>query len=141
MAKRINRKKTLEVQKFGGTEALGNVRTDDKYELSSIEVNSKTKLQDDPNEGGAAIIRRFEFGLNPQAWIEGKPTKQDIFNSHLKGIELMLWRDGMKVLDSVQPRIVIDEQNMRYYIYVGAKPQRGHILTATPRPLVEQLGL
>lgn len=135
----MKQKKVKEVQKFGGTDKLGEVKFQDKYEVSSIEAQSKTKLQDDPNEGNAVIIRRFEFGINPVAWQQNPPSKQDLFNYHLKGIEMMLWRDGMKIYDEVQPRLVIDPNKMKYFIFVSAKPQKGHILREVPKPLVEQL--
>ena len=50
---------------------------------------------------------------------------------------MALWRDGMKVMPEVSPRIVIDEKAMMYKIFVGAQPNRGHILTERPRTLTE----
>lgn len=131
------KKKTLEVQKFGGTDDLGKVKMGHDYDVKSIEAKSKTRLEDDTGDGAAAIIRRFSFGINPQAWMEVKPTKQELFNYHVKGIEMMLWRDGMKIMTEVEPRIVVDAENMRYDIFVGARPQKGHILVQRPQTLTE----
>ena len=140
--------KTIDVQKFGGVDDVGSTlapsqldgKTDNfSHDLKSLEVQSQTHLEDDHGEGGAAIIRMFEFGINPQAFKEAQPTKQQLFNSHYKGIELALWRDGMKVMTEVNPRVLINDKTMTYQIFVGAQPMRGHILRETPRTLSEQL--
>lgn len=141
-------KKTIEVQKFGGVEDAGNFTERNAkdapvenvhYDLQNLEVKSDTHLEDDKGGGGAAIIRMFEFGANPQAFNEAKPTKQQLFNSHYKGIELALWRDGMKVIPEVNPRIIVDEKAGNYKIFVGAQPMKGHTLTEQPRTLAEQI--
>lgn len=142
------RSKVLDVAKFGGVDELGTVQApsqldgltkDFSHDLRSIEVKSDTNLESDHGGGGAAIIRMFEFGINPQAFREYQPTKQELFNSHYKGIEMALWKDGMKVLPEVHPRIVVMEQEGKYRIFVGAQPMKGHILTEQPKTLAEQI--
>ena len=139
-------KKTVDVQKFGGVDSVGKfVETDAidapvkdvHYDLESLEVKSTTNLEEDEGGGGAAIIRMFEFGINPQAFKEYTPTRQELFNSHYKGIELALWKDGMKVIPEVNPRVVIAAG--KYQIFVGAQPMRGHILKEQPKTLSEQI--
>lgn len=131
-------KKVAEVQKFGGTEELGNVQMHGyNHDVQSLEAQSKTKLEDDQGHGDAAIIRRFTFGINPESFKQYQPTKQELFNSHYKGIEIALWRDGLKVIPEVHPRIVINQEKMNYEIFVGAKPMRGHILRERPQTLTE----
>jgi hypothetical protein len=130
------KKKPVEVQKFGGTESLGQVQMDGyAHEVESVEAQSGTKLEHDEGHGNPAIIRRFTFGINPLAFKEHPPTQQELFNSHIKGIELALWRDGMTVLPEVPPRITIDQKALQYHIFVGAKPARGHILKEVPQTL------
>ena len=51
--------------------------------------------------------------------------------------ETALWRDGLKILTEVQPRISFNEEKMQYQIFVGATPMRGHLLTQTPQTLRE----
>ena len=131
------RQKVTEVAKFGGVEDLGGVKTDHAYDLKDIEVKSKTNIEDDSGFGGAAIIRMFEFGINPEAWKQHQPTMQELFNAHYKGIEVALWKDGLKVLPDVNPRLVVDSTNMRYRIFVGAQPMKGHILNEKPKTLKE----
>lgn len=146
MAKRS--KKTVDVQKFGGVDDVGSFVErnaidapvkDVGYDLKDIEVESQTHLEDDHGGGGAAIIRMFQFGMNPQAFKEYVPTKQELFNSHYKGIEMALWKDGMSVMPEINPRIVVDSKSNKYMIFVGAKPMKGHLLQEQPRTLAEQI--
>lgn len=147
------RNKSITVQKFGGVDNLGTVKDvsvskgvsgmtgkesihkDINYDLQSLEVKSDTHLEDDEGYGGAAIIRCFEFGMNLDSFRQYQPTKQELFNSHHKGIEVALWKDGMKIITEVNPRIVVNETQMKYQIFVGAAPMRGHILRETPQTL------
>jgi hypothetical protein len=148
-------KKTPEVQKFGGTEQLESIREEGlvngtsgmsgeksvhnnvNWDTQSIESESQTKIEDDAGHGNPAIIRMFEFGMNLEAFREVQPTKQELFNAHYKFIETALWKDGLKVLPEVQPRIVVDEKKFTYKIFVGAKPMKGHILRERPQTLRE----
>lgn len=134
--------KTKEVKSFGGvgeSRSLLEINAKDApvkdiaWDAQEIEVQSDTKLEDDAGSGGAAIIRCFEFGINPAVFQENPPTKQDLFNAHHKGIETMLWRDGMKVMPEVNPRIVIESNT--YKIFVGAIPMKGHLLKERPQTL------
>ena len=129
------RKKALDVAKFGGIEELGKgVVYGHDHEVESIETQSKRHLEEDLGQGPAAIIRCFTFGINPVAFKEHQPTKQELFNSHIKGIEVMLWRDGMTLMLDVEPRVLFDQQAMTYKIFVGARPARGHFLTKVQIP-------
>lgn len=130
--------KPIEVQKFGGTDKLGDVQFEgNKHDIESVETQSKTRLEDDKGYGNAAIIRCFEFAANKEAFEANPPSKQDLFNAHHKGIEIALWKDGLKVMPQVEPRLVLDTKTMRYQIFVGAVPMKGHTLQETPRTLTE----
>ncbi len=132
------KQKTVEVQKFGGTEALGTIKKDGyDHEVSNIEAQSKTHLEMDEGHGSPVVIRCFEFAMNPEAIKYAQPNKQTLFNSHYKGIEMALWKDGFKVMPDVQPRVLIDEEAMRYKIFVGARIARGHILNVNPLTLTQ----
>jgi hypothetical protein len=132
----MKKKKYKDVQKFGGKEDLGSVKFNgNTHEASSLEVTSDTKLEHDEGYGEAAIIRRFTFGINPVTFKQAPPTKQELFNSHLKGIEIALWRDGMKIMTEVEPKIGFEKST--YHIYVGARPMKGHMLTQRPQTLSE----
>ena len=153
MAKKV--KKASEVSKFGGAESIGSVKDENvtafrsemtgeiyehkntNYDVQSVEAQSNTKLEDDIGQGQAAIIRCFEFGINTEAFKQYTPTKQELFNSHYKGIEMALWRDGLKVIQDVAPRITLNEEKGTYSIFIGAVPQRGSALYETPQTLAQ----
>jgi hypothetical protein len=111
----------------------------DGYEAQQVEAASKTHLEDDKGEGVAAVLRCFKFGMNPAAFSQYTPTKQELFNSHYKGIELALWKDGLKVVPDINPRITVDSQKMSYEIWVTARPSRGNMLSydMTPKTLTQ----
>lgn len=145
MAKQ-KRPKEMTVQQFGGTDHLGDVKAeaafdnqvkDVDYDVRSIEAKSQTKIEDDEGYGNAIVIRTFTFGVNPAAFAQHRPTKQELFNSHFKGIEAALWRDGLKVVPEQNPQVVVSEDSSRYQIIVGAMPMRGHTLYQQPQTLKE----
>lgn len=136
MARKL--KKSQDVAKFGGVEELGNVNLHGhSHEASTIEFKSNTHLEQDQGHGDAAIVRCFTFGMNVASFKEAQPSKQEIFNSHLKGIETKLWMDGMKIIPEVQPRLVFNTEKAQYQIFVGARPMKGHILHERPQTLSE----
>lgn len=138
MARIKKEKKVKNVDKFGGTEELGNVKFDGfEYSGATSEASSETKLEYDVGQGDPVVIRRFTFGANPLAFQEHPPTKQELFNAHAKGIEIALWRDGLKVFDEVKPRIVLNAEKTHYEIFVAAKPMKGHLLMERPQTLAE----
>lgn len=107
------------------------------WNASDLSTHSETHLEDDPGEGDAAIIRMFEFSANPEAFKLHQPTKQELFNNHYKHIEVILWRDGLKVMPEVNPKVTINKKKTKYRIFVGATPQKGHLLRETPQTLKE----
>lgn len=133
------KKKIKEVAKFGGVDKLGSVMMHgQKHEVSSIEAKSEeTHLEDDKGQGAALVIRRFVFGANPEAWKDHVPSRQELFNFHWKGIEVMLWRDGLVVHQEVEPRIIFNKANTQYQIFVTARPAKGNVLLETPQTLAQ----
>lgn len=105
------------------------------WHTNEISTESDVHLEDDLGKGDAAIIRMFEFAANPEAFRMQIPTKQELFNHHLKQIEIMLWGDGLKVMDDVDPKVTVNKAKDKYRIFIGAKPQKGHILREQPRTL------
>lgn len=129
-------KKGKDVPKFGGVEQLGKVKLhNDTHEAASIEVQSDTKIEQDTGSGEAVALRCFIFGLNVELYTKIKPTPQQLFNSHLRGIEASLWKDGWKIYPEVEPRVVVEPHKMRYLIYVAARPMRGHYLPGMEKTL------
>lgn len=134
-------KKAVDVKKFGGVDELGTTQMHGhKHEMQSVEAQSRTSLESDLGEGEAVIIRCFTFQMNlekPELFIERRPTKQDLFNAHIGGIEMALWKDGMKAYMEVAPRITFDVKKLQYSIFIAAKPMRGYSLTERPQTLTE----
>lgn len=137
------KRKVKEVAKFGGVDELGTIKSDlhspfveQTYDASTVEAKSEqTHLEDDRGEGEATVIRCFTFGINPQVFLEQRPTKQDLFNHHLRGIEATLWKDGLKVFDDVAPRLTFDNKNLQYSIFIAARPRNGYLLHERPQTL------
>lgn len=128
----------MDVAKFGGTEDLGKVRLHGhEHEAATTEAQSETKLEFDEGHGNPVVVRRFTFGVNHEAFQEHPPTKQELFNYHLKGIEIALWRDGLKVFDEVKPRLAFNTDYSRYDIFIAARPMKGHTLHQRPQTLTQ----
>src|SRR3990167_6099497 len=131
--------KTKDVAKFGWIGDLGKVQMDgQEHESSSIEAQSQTKLEHDKGEGNAVVIRCFTFQMNlehPELFIERRPSKQEIFNSHIRGIEMALWKDGLRAFLDVAPRITFNTKEFQYSIFVSAVPMKGWLLHEKPQTL------
>lgn len=110
-----------------------------EWDLTKTQVDSETHLEDDTGHGGAAVIRQFVFKTNPQSFKHNPPTKQQLFNHHLKQIEIILWQDGMKIMTDVEPQLILNKKKTQYTIIVGAVPSRGQLLPygMTPKLLKE----
>ncbi len=95
---------------------------DIQWEGEEVAVESKTKIEEDKGTGRAVVLRFFDFGANPQAFKIHKPTAQELFNTHLKGIEAVLWKDGLKVLPEVQPRLMFSKDKTKYRFIIPSVP-------------------
>lgn len=132
------RLKQLDVQKFSGVEELGTAKLNgNTHELNSIAVESDTKIESDKGQGEAVVVRCFAFKANPEVFKVNPPTTQDLFNAHYKGIEIALWKDGLKAVTDVGPRIVFDDVKMVYQIFVTARPKKGYAIIEQTKTLTE----
>lgn len=117
------------------------------WEAKTVEVESKTKLEDDKGTGDAISIRAFTFGANVESFKRNKPTAQDLFNSHIKQMEIEMWKDGWSVFPEVPPRMLfsvngqdfesfspIGKQYTHYRIILAAKPAKGSLLSPSAQP-------
>ena len=64
-------------------------------------------------------------------------TKQELFNSHLKGIETKLWMDGWKIESDLPAEVSWEPENGRYLIFVSARPMRGQTVLEKPLTMSE----
>lgn len=132
------KKKSVDVQKFGGDEHLGQTHMHGyNHDIESVEAKSQTSLENDVGVGNPIVIRCFEFKMNPEIFKQNPPTKQELFNHHHKGIEMALFRDGLKVVPEINPRMVFNEKSLKYAIFIGAMPMKGFILQERPQTLSE----
>lgn len=128
-------------------EFVDKTREEGDYQGQTIEVASKTKIEDDLGTGEAVVIRAYEFTTNPQLLrdiTEGKtgwPDKQEFFNSHYKGIMGMLWSDGLQPVIEIEPRLIFSKDRRKYMIMVHARPALGHSLLHETQTLTEILNV
>ena len=108
--------------------------TGEKYHAKTVEAESKTKLQDDPGDGEAITLRFFDFAANPEAFKERMPTAQELFQSHLKQIEIELWKDQWQPVIEVEPRLLFAKDKSHYRIVIAAKPSKGSFLSYQEKP-------
>ncbi len=109
------------------------------WEGQEIGVESDTKLESDLGTGQAIIIRFFEFGANPDTFKTRKPTAQELFNSHWKGIEAMLWRDELKPFEAVEPKLMFSKNGLKYRFIITCIPRSGSVLIDKPKTLTQLL--
>lgn len=111
-------------------------REEGVYHGQDIEVHSETKLEADTGYGQEIVIRTYEFAMNPKYAGQNVPA-QEIFNSHLRGIESLLWQDGMKPYLGIEPRLIFSKDRSKYLIIVGAEAARGQWFNEQPKTLTE----
>ena len=123
------------VKKFKAREK----KTEFEWEGEEVQAQSKTKLEDDLGTGQAVVLRFFDFGTNLMAFKDHKPTAQELFDSHRKGIEALLWRDGLAPYDVIQPRLMFSKDKKFYRFIVACVQQKGHLLFQEPKTLSQLL--
>lgn len=109
----------------------------DKYQVEEVEAKSKTNLEDDKGKGNEVILRFFEYTANPLAFKDHLPSGQELFNAHLKEMEIKLWQDGLKPDSNIEPRLLFSKDKTHYKFVIGCRLGKGQILTQTPVTLTE----
>lgn len=125
------------------TEFKGNqyeINDQHKWTGQEIGVDSNIPLID-AGTGKPYIIRQFEFSFNPEMAkkIQDKkypaPTKQELFNSNWRQIQVMLWGDGLVPYQGVEPRMIVGKK--KYKIILLCEPRTGVVVANKPRTLQE----
>lgn len=111
---------------------------DTKYEYGA-DLHTEGFQLIDPQEGKTNTIRTFEFVMNPAKVREFPTDKQAIFNAHAKQITTILWADGLRPLESVSPRVIIDLKGKKYQIFVPCEAAKGVLFNNKPQSLNEVL--
>ena len=127
MAKQRIAKQLVDVK---GLENLTPGEGVEGYEYAS-ELSTDNVPLIDPGGGGVTVIRVFNFKMNPDR--KYFPGKQALFNAHTKQIETILWGDGLRPLDSVPPRVIINSKKGSYQIFVPCQAAKGVIFSEKDR--------
>ena len=95
----------------------------------------------DPGEGEANVIREFIFKMNPEFKKNFQGNKQDLFNAHARQIATVLWGDGLRPLEEIAPRVIINIKKGFYKIFVPCRAAKGMIFSQMnqPKNLSEEL--
>lgn len=109
-----------------------------KYEYGA-DLNAPGVPLIDPGEGAPNVIRQFTFRMNPEKIKEFPNDRQAIFNTHARQMAQVLWGDGLRPLDSVSPRVIINRKKCFYKIFVPCEAKRGVLFMNKPKNLSEEL--
>lgn len=104
-----------------------------KWEAQELEVHSDPLI--DTESGRPIVLRFFEFNANPDVFISRKPTKQDLLNGHASQIKMFLWKDGLEIVDAVEPRVIVSKKKDSYRIFVTCQAKPGVAVLDTPQSL------
>lgn len=112
---------------------------DIQWEGEEVTAQSDTKIEQDTGTGEAVILRIFDFAANPETFKQHKPTGQELFNSHMRGIESLLWSDGLKPCDWIEPRLAFSKDKTHYRFFISCIPRNGEVLLDKTHTLSELL--
>lgn len=110
-----------------------------QWEGEELQTQSKTKLEEDKGVGQEIIIRFFDFAANPEVFKQQKPTAQQLFEAHRKGMEAMLWTDGLTPFHAIEPRLLFSKDKTQYRFVVSCIPSLGNTLIDKTHTLSELL--
>lgn len=132
MGKQIDNKIDTEIEGLDDLKKGSGVQVDQdtKYDYAS-ELNTDGVRLVDPGGGPVNLIRTFIFKKNPEK--KYLPGKQTLFSAHAKQIEAILWGDGLRPLESVSPRVIINNKKGFYQIFVACEAAKGVIFSEKDR--------
>ena len=131
MAKQIKGRKFKAIEKDAKNAPVKDI----KWEGEEVMAMSDTKLEQDLGTGQEVVIRFFEFAVNEEAFKQHKPSAQELFDSHKSGMEALLWRDGLKPYDGLQPRFMFSKNKKFYRFIIAGVPRAGRVLSNSTRTL------
>lgn len=99
-----------------------------EWEGEHVTAESDTKLEHDLGTGQPVILRFFDFGANAETFKTHKPTAQELFNTHIKGMESLLWTDGLQPFPEVEPRLMFSKDKTQYRFVLACIPAKGNML-------------
>ena len=135
MAKQIKGRKFKTIDKETQDAPVKNA----VWEGEELGAISDTKLETDLGTGHEVVLKFFDFGVNVEAFKQHKPTAQELFNSHRMGIESILWRDGLKPYEGIEPRFMFSKDKNFYRFIITCVPRAGRVISDTPQTLSQLL--
>lgn len=105
-----------------------------KYEYGA-DLNAESSRIEDAGTGNTVLIRIFDFKMNPGKFKDFPTDTQIIFNSHVRQIATTLWGDGLRPLEEVPPRVIINKKAHSYKIFVTCEAKRGLLFSQKDQPL------
>ncbi len=99
------------------------------------EITATSDPLQDGGSGENVLLRVFDFGANPETLKRHKPTKQQLFDSHIHQIRTMLWADGLEPRMDIQPLIQVSKKKEKYRILMWCKAKAGVVWADTPMKL------
>ncbi len=121
-------KKEMAELKPGGGVTIG----DTKYDYGA-DLHTDGIPLIDPGGGPVNVIRTFDFKMNPREIRNFPADKQVLFNAHAKQIQTTLWADGLRPLENINPRVIINIKKMIYQIFVSCEASKGVIFSEKDR--------
>ncbi len=109
------------------------------WEGEEVTAESTTQITEDKGTGQAIVLRFFEFGANPEVFKQHKPTAQELFNSHIRGMESLLWRDGLRRFEGSEPRLMFSKDKTRYRFIVPCIYAMNRVATGDHKTLSQLL--
>lgn len=120
----MNTKKFKTIEK----DAKDSPVKDIQWEGEEIGVQSDTKIEEDKGTGREIILRFFDFAANPEVFKQHKPTPQELFDTHKKGMASMLWTDGLTPYEVIEPRLLFSKDKSQYRFVISCIPSTGNTL-------------
>lgn len=118
-------------------DAVNAPTKDIKWEGEEVSAISDTKLEQDTGTGQTIDLRFFDFATNPEAFKDHQPTAQELFNTHWRGMLSIMWRDGWKPYDAIEPRFMFSKDKLHYRFIIACVPTLGNTVSDKPRTLTE----
>lgn len=113
-----------------------SISDDTTYEFGA-DLNADPTPLIDPGTGKTISIRLFEYKMDPR--VKQRPERQALFDAHAKQILTMLWADGLRPMEEVAPRVIIDMKKREYKIFVPAEARLNAMFMDKAKTLSESL--
>lgn len=112
---------------------------DIEWEGEEVTAHSDTRITDDTGTGQEVVLRFFDFAADDAVFRATRPTAQQLFDSHRKGMEDLLWSDGFTPIREIEPRLLFSKDGRYYRFAVPCIPSTGNSLLEKTRTLSELL--